>query len=94
MPMKEVKAKLVGMAMSCDQRASLGLPAKREKSGELTTKIAKLAIELMIPLTNSQASSLPSSLAGCLMTGPRPPARLMVHPKKAKPLELSASLGK
>ena len=94
MPMKDVKAKPMGMVQSCDQRASLGLPAKREKSGELTMRVAKLAIELMMPLTNSQANSLPSSLVGCLTTGPRPPARLMVQPKKAKPLELSVSPAK
>ena len=34
-PMKEVNAKLVGIAMSCDQKASLGLTAKREKSGSV-----------------------------------------------------------
>ena len=33
MPMKEVMAKPMGMVSNCDQRASLGLRAKREKSG-------------------------------------------------------------
>lgn len=58
-PMKEVKAKPQGMVISCDQKASLGFPAKREKSGSLTIKVAKLAMEDMMPLTISQARSEP-----------------------------------
>jgi hypothetical protein len=36
MPTKEVNAKPQGMVKSCDHSASLGLIAKREKSGSLT----------------------------------------------------------
>ena len=36
MPMKEVTAKPMGMVKSWDQSASLGLRAKRAKSGSLT----------------------------------------------------------
>lgn len=39
-PMKEVIAKPTGMVISCDQSASLGFLAKREKSGSLLEKSA------------------------------------------------------
>lgn len=37
-PMNEVNANPVGIVMSCDQRASLGFLAKREKSGSIVVK--------------------------------------------------------
>lgn len=49
MPMKDVTAKPTGMVIHCDHNASLGFLAKRAKSGSLTIKVAKLAIEDMIP---------------------------------------------
>ncbi|KAK5633061.1 hypothetical protein RRF57_008774 [Xylaria bambusicola] len=84
-PTKQVTAKPMGMVSSCDQRASRGLPAKRAKSGSLTMSVAKLAIELKTPFTNSQASSLPSNFAGWLIMGPGPPALTKAQMKKAIP---------
>lgn len=59
MPMKDVMAKPIGMVNSCDHSASFGLPAKRAKSGSFTIKVAKLAIEDMMPVTISQPRVLP-----------------------------------
>ena len=58
-PMNEVIAKPIGMVKSWDQRASLGLCAKRAKSGSLTIRVAKLAMADMIPETIPQASLEP-----------------------------------
>jgi len=64
MPMKEVTAKPIGIVKSCDQRASLGLRAKRAKSGSLTMRVAKLAMADMMPVTIPQASLDPVASAG------------------------------
>merc|ERR1712000_773543 len=85
MPMKEVRAKPMGIVMSWDQSASLGLRAKREKSLPLTMRVAKLAIEDMMPLTISHAKSLPWILLPVFTMGPMPPALEMVQARKAIP---------
>lgn len=48
-------------------------------------RVAKLAMEDMKPLTNSQPSSLPESRPGWRTIGPTPPARTMAQMKKAMP---------
>ena len=63
-PMKDVTAKPTGIVMNWDQRASLGFLANLAKSGSLTIKVAKLAIDDMIPLTMFHARSLPLLVAG------------------------------
>jgi hypothetical protein len=83
--MKDVTAKPVGIENSCDHSASLGFPANREKSGSFTIKVAKLAMELMMPLIICHASSLPCLVADCWIMGPAPPARTSAHMKKAIP---------
>jgi len=47
--------------------------------------VAKLAMELMMPLTTSHASSEPCLVAGCFMIGPNPPARTTAQIRKAMP---------
>jgi len=84
-PMKDVRAKPIGMVKNCDHKASRGFWAKRAKSGSLTIKVAKLAMELMTPLTNAHASSLPDMVAGCRTIGPTPPARTTAQMRKAIP---------
>lgn len=59
MPIKQVIEKVVGKAMNWDQIAAPGLLAKREKSGALTIKVAKLAREFMVELTKAQPNSEP-----------------------------------
>jgi hypothetical protein len=58
-PMKDVIAKPQGMVMSWDHKASFGLRAKREKSGSFTMRVAKLAIDDIIPVTIPQANLEP-----------------------------------
>lgn len=87
MPIKDVTANPIGIAKSCDQKASLGLPAKRAKSASFTMSVAKLAIELMHPFTNSHPSALPDLVAGWWTIGPTPPARTMAQMKKAMPAQ-------
>lgn len=72
MPMKEVTAKPMGMVKNCDHNASLGLRAKREKSGSLTIKVAKLAMEDMMPCTTAHPRALPEIVAGWCTMGPMP----------------------
>lgn len=52
---------------------------------ELTMSVAKLAMEDMTPLTNSQARSLPWTVFPCLTMGPIPPARTRAQIMKAMP---------
>lgn len=63
-PINEVTAKPIGMVKNCDQRASLGFRAKREKSGSLTIRVAKLAIEDMMPDTMAQPKAPPDLVLG------------------------------
>lgn len=64
MPMNEVTAKPIGMVKNCDQSASLGFLAKREKSGSLTMSVAKFAIDDMIPDTIAQPNAPPDLVLG------------------------------
>ena len=84
-PMKDVTAKLAGIVMSCDQIASLGFAAKREKSGSFMMRAAKLAMDDMMPRTTCHASSDPWIVLGWLTMGPGPPARTTVQTRKAMP---------
>ena len=85
MPTKDVMAKPTGIVMSCDQKASLGFRAKRAKSGSLTMRVAKLAMEDIIPVTIPQPSALPWLVFFCLTIGPRPFARTIAQMKNARP---------
>lgn len=73
-PMREVRPKPSGMVRSCGRSASLGLRAKRAKSGlylvsgvdgayqgayALTIKVAKLDTADMIPVIRPQAIAEP-----------------------------------
>lgn len=62
MPINEVMAKPTGIVISWDHRASLGLRAKRAKSGSFTIRVAKLAMALMMPVTIPHASLEPCAL--------------------------------
>lgn len=84
-PMNEVTAKPTGIVMSCDQKASLGFLANREKSGLFTTRVAKLAMEDMIPVTIAHAIALPCDVFPCLTIGPIPFARTMAQTKNTIP---------
>jgi hypothetical protein len=84
-PMKEVMAKPMGIVKSCDQRASLGLRAKRAKSGSFTISVAKLAIADMMPVTIPHANLDPVATAGWCTIGPMPWARTIAQMKKAIP---------
>ena len=64
-----------------------GFFAKRAKSGSLTIKVAKLAMALMTPVTNSHASFDPEIVAGWWTIGPIPPARTMAQMRKAMPAQ-------
>jgi len=85
MPINEVAAKPIGIVNSCDQRASLGFRANLEKSGSFTIRVAKLAIELMIPPIHPQANFEPDASAGWRTIGPIPWALTMAQIKKAIP---------
>ena len=63
-PMKDVKAKPIGIVKSCDHNASRGFFAKRAKSGSLTIKVAKLAIQSMIAAITAQTLVLPLIVEG------------------------------
>lgn len=71
-PMKDVMAKPTGIVISWDHRASFGLRAKRAKSGSLTMRVAKFAMELIIPVTIPHASTDPLDLARWCTMGPIP----------------------
>lgn len=58
-PMNEVTANPIGIVKSCDQRADCGVLANRAKSGSLTIKVAKLAIDDMMPLMTAHARAEP-----------------------------------
>lgn len=85
MPINEVIPNPRGMVNSCDQKASFGFWAKREKSGTFTINALKFAIEDIIPLTIAQASSLPWMLFGLWITGPAPLALTKLQIKNAIP---------
>jgi hypothetical protein len=53
-PMREVTAKHIGMAITCDKAEEDGLFANLEKSGALTIKVAKLAKQFIVELTKAQ----------------------------------------
>ena len=50
-----------------------------------TIRVAKLAIELIVPLIMPQAKSEPVAVPGWCTIGPTPPAFLMDHTKNATP---------
>lgn len=79
-PIKEVKANPQGIVMSCDQSASDGFMANREKSGSLTIRVAKFAMEDITPLMNAQAKTDPWAVLLCFIIGPTPPARATHQP--------------
>lgn len=85
MPIKDVKANPSGIANNWDQTASFGLRANLVKSQSLTIRVAKLAIDDMMPLTISQARSPPCIVFDFLTMGPTPPARTRAQIKKAMP---------
>src|SRR6478735_585814 len=85
MPMNEVMAKPKGIVIIWDQSASLGFCANREKSLALTMSVAKLEIEDIMPLTISQAKSLPWTLLPAFTMGPIPTAREIVQARKVIP---------
>jgi hypothetical protein len=84
-PMKEVIAKPTGIVISWDQKASLGLRAKRAKSGSLTMSVAKLAMADMIPVMIPQASLEPCEVLLWCTIGPMPLALTRAQMKKAIP---------
>lgn len=84
-PMKEVREKARGMVMAWDQTADFLVLEKRVKSGSLTIRVAKLAIQFIKDLTNSQPNSEPWMVLGWCTIGPIPPARLTVQIKKPMP---------
>lgn len=85
MPTNDVTAKPTGMVMSWDQRASLGFLAKRAKSGSLTIRVAKFAIDDMMPWTMAQPNAPPDFVAPLCTMGPIPCARTIAQMKKAIP---------
>lgn len=85
MPTKEVRANPIGIVRSCDQNASLGVRAKRLKSGSFTIKVAKFAIALIMPLITAHAKALPCNAPRCLTMGPKPSARTTAQMKNAIP---------
>ncbi len=80
-PMKEVTAKPIGMVSNCDQKASRGFRANREKSGSLTMRVAKFAMEDMIPETIAQPKAPPDLVPPWCTIGPIPCALTMAHIK-------------
>ena len=84
-PMKLVTAKPQGMVINCGRNASDGFLANLEKSGSLTIRVAKLAMELIIPVTIPQASVEPCDVFPCLTIGPRPLALTTAQMKNAIP---------
>ena len=63
-PIKEVNAKPIGIVNSCDHNASLGFFAKRAKSGSLTIKVAKFAMQSIIAAMTAQTFLLPLTVEG------------------------------
>lgn len=71
-PMKDVTAKPTGMVTSCDHTVSLGLRENLVKSGLFMINAAKLAMQLIMLLTQAQAKTLPWAVLGLWIIGPSP----------------------
>lgn len=80
-PMKEITANPTGMVINWDQKASRGFLANREKSGSLTTRVAKFAMEDIIPETIAQPNAPPDLVPFWCTIGPIPCALTMAHTK-------------
>ena len=75
----------MGMVISWGSRASLGLLAKRAKSGSLTIRVAKLLTADIMPAITPQADVEPWAVAGWWTIGPTPPARTIAQTNRAMP---------
>ena len=84
-PMKEVTTNPTGMVINWDQKASRGFRANREKSGSLTIRVAKFAMDDMIPETIAQPKAPPDLVPPWCTIGPIPCALTITHIKKATP---------
>lgn len=84
-PIKEVILKQTGIANNWDHNAALGVSAKREKSGALTIKVAKLAKAFMMEATKVQPNSDPCNFEGAVITSPAPLAFTRTQIMKPKP---------